>query len=244
MHQEPPGESPPPDHEPPRVAPDETPGPDDTGTAPARVSAESPAVLPGWEQWEADLERIGERERGLRSDESGSPAVVRPPFPTDEFGFLDLPNDFTLAAARGVADPAAWPSDDEWRRAAEPTPPSGVATVAGDAASSGDIERSDAGSVAWGGAATAGRQGDEAAGDASRRHGSGSVDARSFGTVGEEVRARVASALERLAVRLREGRVPLPAVPSDASDAALLAALLAAMLGEQATEGTGQGGAE
>ncbi len=70
------------------------------------------------------------------------------PFPTDVFGFPDVPAGFTLAAARGVADPGAWPSDEEWRRSDaergddhhgdEPLDPSL------------GVERSDAGAAAYG----------------------------------------------------------------------------------------------
>lgn len=98
------------------------------------------AALPGWEQWESALAAIGRTPpngaKQTEAPEHSSPA----PFPTDDFGFLDLPEDYRLAAARGVADPAEWPTDEEWRRAAA-TPAFGGAAVMDDHdAASRDIE--------------------------------------------------------------------------------------------------------
>src|SRR5690606_38886124 len=57
------------------------------------------AALPGWEQWESALAAIGRTPpngaKQTEAPEHSSPA----PFPTDDFGFLDLPEDYRLAAA-------------------------------------------------------------------------------------------------------------------------------------------------
>jgi hypothetical protein len=103
---------------------------DDSGPAGSRLpEAVSDATMPGWEEWEGALAAIGGPQGGGGGSAPLSASQSSPqPFPTDEFGFLDLPENYRLAAARGVADPAEWPTDEEWRRAAA-TPASGSAAV-------------------------------------------------------------------------------------------------------------------
>lgn len=103
--------------------------------------AASDATMPGWEEWEGALAAIGGPGGGGGGSAPVSASQSSPqPFPTDDFGFLDLPENYRLAAARGVADPAEWPTDEEWRRAAA-TPAAGSAAVRDELdAASRDVE--------------------------------------------------------------------------------------------------------